>query len=148
MVLEKFQLLVKLLYKFVSDLRLRDCDGCSAVHIAARVGGAPGIDLLNKCGAELTARAPNTGWSPLHEAAYSGNYETTRRLLELGVPGKGLKISFCLVLRTSGRNFDFLYLFRIFKLLNLVDSSSAMPPWQNSRRISPNPKSPRCYEFN
>ena len=65
------------------------------MHIAARVGGAPGIDLLNKCGAELTARAPNTGWSPLHEAAYSGNYETTRRLLELGVPGKGLKLSFC-----------------------------------------------------
>lgn len=78
--------LIELLIALRSDLRQRDCDGCSVVHLAARVGNTEVIELLNKCGAELTSRAPNTGWSPLHEAAYTGNFETTKKLLELGVP--------------------------------------------------------------
>jgi tyrosine-protein kinase len=78
--------LVDLLLKMKSDSRLRDCDGCSPVHLAARNNNVEAVIILFKYGAELTARVHSTGWSPLHEAAYAGNYEVTEKLLELGVP--------------------------------------------------------------
>ena len=65
---------------------MRDCDGCSPVHLAARNNQVECLVLLCKHGAEMTARIPTTGWSPLHEAAYAGHVEATEKLLELGVP--------------------------------------------------------------
>ena len=47
--------------KLKSDSRLRDCDGCSPVHLAARNNQVEALILLCKHGAEMTARIPTTG---------------------------------------------------------------------------------------
>ena len=68
--------MVDLLLKLKSDSRLRDCDGCSPVHLAARNNQVESLILLFKHGAELTARIPTTGsfflrvWSHVHTDSF------------------------------------------------------------------------------
>ena len=76
--------MVDLLLKLKSDSRLRDCDGCSPVHLAARNNQVESLILLCKHGAELTARIPTTGklqlkaWSTIHTTPFKAGPHFTR----------------------------------------------------------------------
>ena len=62
---------------------VKDTDGESVLHWAARFGQVDLIDQFVKCGLNLNAEA-NDGWTPLHLAAANGKLESVRRLLRLG----------------------------------------------------------------
>lgn len=68
-----------------ADPTLRDADGVTPLHLAALVNWDPDVFvLLINAGAEIEARTPDDGYTPLGYAAWANNQVAARMLLESG----------------------------------------------------------------
>ncbi|MBC6439818.1 MAG: ankyrin repeat domain-containing protein [Rhodospirillales bacterium] len=66
-----------------ADIRARDEDGWTPLHVAARDGTAESVQALIDAGADTEARTDN-GATPLHVAAGHGTAETVKALIDAG----------------------------------------------------------------
>lgn len=64
-------------------VNLRDNDGCTPLHLAARANRPEALRLLVELGADMSAK-DNSGRTPLNEASLWGGSEAERVLLDLG----------------------------------------------------------------
>lgn len=73
------------LFNHGSDVKTRDADGGSALHLACRGNNPETCKILTKhCKAKPQDRFCGSGWVPLHEAAYNGHLECIKALLQQG----------------------------------------------------------------
>ncbi|BDS14230.1 ankyrin repeat domain-containing protein [Aureispira anguillae] len=68
---------------YKEELDHQDSDGFTALHVAARAGNVPTIQLLVEAGASINL-AEDYGFIPLHEAIIAGHYDASRYLIEQG----------------------------------------------------------------
>ncbi len=70
------------------DLEVKNLDGETALHIAAREGYSNIVNILLKCGSQVNTQDDSgyepTGYTPLHEAAKFGHVDILNILLEYG----------------------------------------------------------------
>nr|CAB3267847.1 tyrosine-protein kinase HTK16-like [Phallusia mammillata] len=77
--------LVLELYKRGADVKTRDAEGNSPLHLACRGDHAETCKILVKhCFSKPQDRCCGTGWVPLHDAAYYGHHQCIDMLLRHG----------------------------------------------------------------
>uniref|UniRef100_F6SGK0 Tyrosine-protein kinase n=1 Tax=Ciona intestinalis TaxID=7719 RepID=F6SGK0_CIOIN len=80
-----FNDLVLELYKHGADVKTRDYEGSSALHLACGADKPETCKILVKhCHAKPQDRKCKSGWVPLHEASYCGNHACIETLLVHG----------------------------------------------------------------
>jgi len=74
--------LIRELHRCGADVKTRDADGCSALHLSCRANRAQTTNMLMKlCKAKPQDRSSGTGWVPLHEASHGGHVKCVESLL-------------------------------------------------------------------
>ena len=82
-VAEGYKHIVSVLLEEGCPIGVKNSNGESVLHWAARFGQVDLIVQFTKCGLNVNAE-DNDGWTPLHFAADNGNLKSVRKLLESG----------------------------------------------------------------
>lgn len=71
-----------------ANVNCRDQQGNTPLHYACQNNCVVIVKILLNGGANVQLRNTNTGWVPLHEAAYEGHKEIVEYLLRMGAPSR------------------------------------------------------------
>ena len=128
--------MVKLLLAAGADVRARGSNDYTPLHEACSQTGGDNvktvITLLIAAGANVNAASSSDGNTPLHKAAYSGNIEAVRLLLESGANVNAInaegKSPLAMARYSSGKAEERIVIFDLLKQKGAYETSAAFNP--------------------